>query len=335
MGANVEIDVDENIARGIDLNVFAEKIKMKVWTRLARLSWQSYQEAAEFVRSLDLKNSYEWQAYCRGERPDLPKRPFDIPVKPHRVYGADFVIRGGMSAWLGAGRRTRGWRPYNAAKFFVQTLGLKTGDEWGDYCRGKRKDLPPKPADIPMRPEAVYKNDYESMGKWLGSGNLSNLERKWRSYSDAVKFARSLHISNKKAWARYVRGELAGFKPCPIDIPATPHHVYKEFKSHGGWGHWLGNPHRRGGWRPYHEAREFARSLKLKNGIEWWKYCKGKMAHLPKKPLDVPTNAKDVYGTEYKSAGGMSAWLGTKQEWRPYSEAIAQSTQPYYISTKY
>ena len=31
---------------------------------------------------------------------------------------------------------------------FVHSLGFKNSSAWNAYCRGQRKDLPPKPADV-------------------------------------------------------------------------------------------------------------------------------------------------------------------------------------------
>jgi len=43
--------------------------------------YRSYKEAREFVRKLNLKNTYEWKEYCKsGNKPD------DIPAAPWDVY---------------------------------------------------------------------------------------------------------------------------------------------------------------------------------------------------------------------------------------------------------
>jgi len=57
-------------------------------------------------------------------------------------------------------------------------------------------------------------------------------------------------------------------------------------------------------WRPFVEAREFARSLGLKNGHEWKAYCVS-----DQRPADIPSNPLRTY----KVAGwvSMGDWLGT------------------------
>ena len=72
-------------------------------------------------------------------------------------------------------------------------------------------------------------------------------------------------------------------------------------------------------WRPFEEARKFARSLKLRNRTEWKEYCESN-----KKPNDIPEHPNDVYNNDWK---GMIDWLG--DEWIPFSEAreFARSLQ--------
>ena len=41
-------------------------------------------------------------------------------------------------------------------------------------------------------------------------------------------------------------------------------------------------------WKPFEEAREFARSLKLRNPTEWHEYCKSGKDGIPK-PNDIPS----------------------------------------------
>jgi predicted helicase len=99
-GGVVEFDY-ENIAYTIDLENFAGKIETKIWDRLAWLSWRTYDEAVPFVHALGLKSHSDWRAYCRGDRPDLPTRPADIPGDPVHMYSDVFRERGGWGAWLG------------------------------------------------------------------------------------------------------------------------------------------------------------------------------------------------------------------------------------------
>ena len=93
----------------------------------------------------------------------------------------------------------------------------------------------------------------------------------------------------------------------PVDIPAAPYSTYRD-KGWTSWGDWLGTgaiaPFK-GVFRPFKQARAYARSLGLKSGSEWRAFAKsGKL------PVDIPA---DPYGT-YRDKGwkGIKDWLGTK-----------------------
>src|SRR4051794_6420650 len=78
-------------------------------------------------------------------------------------------------------------------------------------------------------------------------------------------------------------------------------------------------------WRPYDQAKEYARSLGLTSSKEWTKYCKGLYRHLPTKPDDIP-RAPHVgpYRDEWRGGGG---WFGTGKlgasaiNWMSFKEA--------------
>lgn len=62
-------------------------------------------------------------------------------------------------------------------------------------------------------------------------------------------------------------------------------------------------------WRPFEEAREFARSLKLRNLEEWFTFCKGEISSKRTLPHDIPTAPNSVYSD--KGWQGYGDWLGT------------------------
>lgn len=61
--------------------------------------FRSFVEAREFVRSLGLRSSRQWEAFCQGKLPDKGKRPVDIPTCPRRVY--QDAGWSGFPDWLG------------------------------------------------------------------------------------------------------------------------------------------------------------------------------------------------------------------------------------------
>lgn len=315
IGKIVEIEIDKKIAAKINLQDFAQTIEIRVWDRLARLSWRPYGEAIKFVHSLKLKGYNAWKVYCRGGRPDLPPKPPDIPRTPSHVY-PEFKIKGGCGAWLGTNyRKGLIYRSYNDATEFVHSLKLKSWNEWGIYCKGERSDLPEKPIDIPTSADKIYGLEFKEKGgwgAWLGTGTKHNIT--WVRYDDAIKFVHALKLSSWNEWGAYCRGKRSDLPKKPIDIPASANTVYgSEFKEKGGWGAWLGTgriaDHLKV-FKSYDEAVIFSQTLGLKGEVYWRKYCKGEYVNLPIKPSDIPASPKDVYGTEFKEKGGWYNWLG-------------------------
>jgi hypothetical protein len=269
--------------------------------------WRPFAEARAFARSLNLSNHIEWMEFCRSGR-----RPDDIPSAPQRTYIDNGWID--WADWFGTGsRKNHQWRPFAEARAFARSLGLSSGSEWREYCRsGKHPD------DIPRTPDTVFKeNGWIGWGDWLGTGNLRN--RRWRSFDEARAFAQALKLKGSSEWVAYAKTEKR-----PPDIPSNPHTTYKA-NDWKGYGDWLGTDniapqHRQ--WRPFDEARAFARSLGLLNAKNWEAFCRS-----GKCPDDIPRKP----GTIYKCSDwkGYGDWLGTgnisnrKRQWRPFDEARA------------
>lgn len=69
-------------------------------------------------------------------------------------------------------------------------------------------------------------------------------------------------------------------------------------------------------WRPFQDARKFARSLELHDMEDWIAWTRGKFPKLSKRPLDIPIAPATVYTNEWQ---GWRDWLGT--EMLPFNEA--------------
>ena len=183
--------------------------------------FRPFEEAREFVRSLNLKNNSEWREYHKsGSKPD------DIPANPGRTYSNEGWQ--GYGDWLGTG--TREYRAFEVARDFVQSLNLKNNMEWREYCKSGNK-----PDNIPTTPDYTYKNKgWQGYGDWLGTGNIANRDKEYRPFEDAREFVRKLDLKSRKEWNEYCK---SGYKP--DDIPAYPNGVYKN-KGWQGVSDWLG-----------------------------------------------------------------------------------------------
>ena len=96
----------------------------------------------------------------------------------------------------------------------------------------------------------------------------------------------------------------------PQDIPVGANVTYAD-KGWKSWGHWLGTGRiadQLREYRPFREARTFARSLKLKSSAEWFAFCKGEMPHKGRLPRDIPTKPYRPYAD--KGWEGIGDWLG-------------------------
>jgi hypothetical protein len=196
------------------------------------------------------------------------------------------------------------YRDFESAREFVRSLGIKSVKHWHDYCHSGNK-----PYDIPALPDGPYKNEFKGMGDWLGPGTVNSMDILFHPFKEAREFARSLNLKGVKDWRAYCK---SGNKP--DDIPLSPDFIYK--KDFTGWGDWLGTGYvepKDRVYRPFTEAREFARKLNLKSGTEWKEYSKS-----DKKPDDIPSNPQNTYKNEWNGYGD---WLDNEKVYRTYKEA--------------
>jgi superfamily II DNA or RNA helicase len=310
-GKIVEIEGDVPVGMKINLHEFAEAISTRLWDSVGRANWRPFISAREFVRSLGRKSRAEWTAYCQSDR----RRP-DIPTNPNEVYAQEGWK--GMGDWLGTGTiatHLREYLPFKQARMVARSLNLKSQAEWDKLARSD--NLPPK---LPRAPHMVYADaGWLSWGDWLGTGIIATYKIKYRSFKEARTFARSLKLKNRDGWLAAVRSGRV-----PKDIPSKPWRTY----ANKGWistGDWLGTgtvaAHLRE-YRPFPEARAFARELGLNSAKGWRLHCK-----LGRCPSDIPTNPN----RQYRNEGWISwaDWLGTttiatnQRQYRPFHEARA------------
>jgi len=110
--------------------------------------YRTFTDARKFVRTLKLRNKSEWEKYCKSGN-----KPNDIPVGAWNTYKKEWRS---MGDWLGTGTiatQDRVYRSFGEAKKFIHSLGLKSLNEWQEYCASGKK-----PDDIPSAPWVVYKN---------------------------------------------------------------------------------------------------------------------------------------------------------------------------------
>jgi hypothetical protein len=258
-----------------------------------RPAYRSFEQARIFAQSLGLKTRKEWNEYCISG-----KKPEDIPSSPeiYREWA-------GIGNWLNTGRLRPGreFLPFEEARAFVLTLGLKTGKDWEKYSQSCKR-----PADIPQYPQDIYKNKgWVCLNHWLRDSHQAS--SRFRSFGEARAFVQTLGLRNHEEWRKYARSEQK-----PSDIPGDPADTYRD-QGWTNWFDWLGKEgfYRvlapAGGWRPFAEAQTFTQSLGLKSQDEWNKY-----ANSGRKPEDIPFDPTRAY-KEWRS---WFDWLGKRGPYR-------------------
>jgi len=280
------------------------------WQHFFGTAKYSYKKAKELVHTLKLSSPQEWKEYCKGKRKDLDEKPINIPPNPKQYYKKEWID---WEDFLGDSK----YLSYEESKKFMHTLELKTTLEWKKYVKGELGGYENRPKNIPTAPDYVYKDEgWIDFGDWLGTGrkrkgNNTDEKTTWLSYEEAREFVHNLNLKNEKEWRKYIKGEYQDLLIKPDNIPNSPYFVYKN----SGWigmNDWLGNDGytqtRVKNALTFEEAREFVRSLGLKNTYEWEDYKKGKYEHLEPLPINIPK----MPGNYYKDDGwiGIRDWLG-------------------------
>ena len=300
-GSPVDGKITINVLTKIDPDQFNEAIQLKIWDKIARVNYRSYEEAKKYAQSIKLKNSDQWYQFTKSKN-----FPPDVPKAPYFTYANKFE---GMGVFLGTGNvREKEFIPYQKAKKYAQSLKLKSGSEW--YKHTKSKDFP---NNIPVMPQQSYKS-FESWGDFLGTGTIAHRLRIYKSYNEAKKYAQSHKIKSMKQWYQHTKS-----KYFPKNIPVKVSNTYKnEWK---GWGNFLGTgrvANQLKQYRSFIESKKYAKTHKIKSQKQWQQHTKS-----DKFPDDIPFNPRKVY----KEFVTMGDFLGTGRiapqlrVFKPYQEA--------------
>ncbi|MDB9758354.1 DEAD/DEAH box helicase family protein [Gammaproteobacteria bacterium] len=198
---------------------------------LKKMEYRPFKEARSFVRTLGLKNAEEWKNWVSGNNTRLGIRPIDIPSQPHRIYKEDWL---GYKDWLGTT-----YVSFEEAKRYVRRLGIKSKKQWESYKSGNTQHHEELPANIPRKPEFVYKNSgWKGFGDFFGTGYVATFNRNYLTYEEARNFVSKLGLQSHTDWADYCSGNRTDLPSKPDSIPNNPAHVYKD-KGWNGFRNWL------------------------------------------------------------------------------------------------
>jgi hypothetical protein len=271
---------------------------------VAKINFLPYEKANQVIKELNIKSESEWRVYSKRTL-----KPADIPATPDYFY----LNKGwkNWGEWLGTGRvadQKKVFRSFSKARQFTRKQKLKSEAEWRVFTKSNVF-----PEDIPSAPSSAkaYKKEWVSFPDWLGTDYVANRLRKYKSFGDAKKYAKSLNLNSGADWS-----ELSVKKKLPPDLPSHANEIYKE--EWKGWGDFLGTGNiGKGEYLPFNKARRIVRKQKIKNQKEWilWK----------QRPNDIPSKPERIY----KDNGwkGLGDWLGTGRIadqykiWRKFSDA--------------
>lgn len=239
----------------LDEKDLVDSLEIKLWENLSRFEWTPFEEAREYVRSLNIKTSSEWRNYCNSG-----KKPNDIPKS------ADIYYKGkGWKSWpdfLGTKIGFDGkYMTFDKAKKFIKKFNLNSQREFQKFLKTNSV-----PVDFPSNPSKVYESEWLSLPDFLGykPGYKHN---QFYDFDYLKKIAQDNNITTQNQWRSFAKDD---FK-----IPASPNQVYK--KNWLGWSNFLSrNEVRnfRASEEDFIKAREFVRKLKLKNFNEYRLKCK-------------------------------------------------------------
>lgn len=274
----VQIETDVFDLVSINSDDLNEAINTRVWSSVGKSNWRPFEEARDFVASLNLENVKQWNDYCLFGL----KQP-DIPSNPQKIYSEWFS----WGDWLGTDNV--------ATKFFdfpdfgkalnqVHSLKLKSMSEY-------RKIIREDKIHLPINPHNIYRDDWIDSGHWLGTGFVATSKRKYRVFQDAKSFAQTLCLNSQADWFEYAK---SGDKP--DDIPYGPQNVYK-ISGWVSWADWLGTNNEIINYWDFETARAYVQKQGIKTRSEWELFCKD-----GKKPKQIPF---DPYQT-YKNQGWIS-----------------------------
>jgi superfamily II DNA or RNA helicase len=281
-GSPVDGKITVNVLTKIDPDKFNKAIQLKIWDKIAMINWRSYEEAKKYARLHQIKSQNEWFIHTKSKN-----FPRDIRTNPRQYK--EFLS---MGEFLSTGRlHKKIFRSYKQAKKFIRTLKLKSVRDYNKFNKKNRL-----PEDIRVNPRD-YK-EFENWGVYLGTNTIAPQLKKYKPFIEVKKYAQLLKLKSRPEWIRHTKE-----KNFPKDIPAYLRTYKTEWK---GWGEFLGTGRiadQLKVFRPYKQAKKYAKSLKLKSSEEWKQHAKSKNF-----PKDIPVSPIQTYEKDFESWG---IFLGT------------------------
>jgi superfamily II DNA or RNA helicase len=269
----VQFDV-ENIASGISINttLLIEQLELKTWSRLAKLSWRSFDEAREFIRGLKLASRNEYIQYV------ISNKIYDLPLAAETVYGLKWT---NWPDFLGNNRITQDNKiDFISAKKIISKFQFKSQIDFITWARSISNTF-----NVPIVPNKAYENEgWTDWDDFFGKPKILYL-----SFEDSRDWARKSSIKSSQVW--FKSKDLV-----PENIPFNPQIYYKN-EGWLGWADFLGTINDKNRvFLNFQEAKNYIAAFKIKSTNEWREWSK---IH---RPSNIP-GSPDQY---YKNTGWVS-----------------------------
>ena len=273
---------------------------------------ESYQEILMVLRSMsehDGRIVEYFRLMKEGKKPPIKFLDIESEYPIHDFNLEDFTKNLHVKAWSRMAKIGR--RPFEHARQYARSLGLKSSHEWRSLTK-----LKTHPADIPVNPESTYKewtNWYDFLGKEMPEEKVS--------FKELREYAINSDINKQADW--YVFAKSEGF---PNKFPGHPPSFYKdEFTN---WYDFLGNN------QPvelvsYEELKKYLKENNINTAKKYRTFSKSKKfpASFPSAPntsYKEFISWNDLFGkneTEYASLGEMKEFIqntsvNSETKWR-------------------
>ena len=227
------------------------------------------------------------------------------------------------------------WMDFRQARAYARSLNLASRKEWNALVRERGAELPGK---IPLQPDEAYRHlGWKGWDDWLGVETEKEIDPEarptitqsgpdlWEAspanpylpFTEAREIARKYKFRYKEEWEAFLNGKFPGREPLPENVTKDPYHIYR-YTGWKSWDDWLVDPSERKKFSDFHSAREFVRSLKIKNKQSWREYITGDEVLHTEYGLCLPEHPQ----LEYQGKGWVDwdDWLGTSIQYRSFKE---------------
>ncbi len=217
-------------------NVY-KKIGWKSWaffleTTNFRGDFWDYKTSEIYVRQLGLTKEKDFRKFKQGLIKSLPPFPEKLPKNPdqyYKIFGKSDFTWGEFLGTNSISRDDYSFLEYDKAKKYISRFKFKTWEEFREWAKGLRSDLPPIPNFIPKYPRDVYiGKGWIGIGDWLGTNSVANFNKQFYSFAKARTYVRKLGLQTLANWQLYSKTKRQSF------IPSHPDQTYKNT----GWKGW-------------------------------------------------------------------------------------------------